>query len=125
MLVPPTLKLFTGSVYSGLPFLSKLWKICAFGWGELSTKCPNLQVLMMLEASTDEISLKDDLLSLLRARKKNVESRLEVDNVKMEPLKKLVIPFKEHSARALEKCRELVGEVVDWDLEPQFFEVEI
>lgn len=79
----------------------------------------------MFRTSPQTRSRKDDLLTLLRARRENVESGLEVDNVRMEPLKKLVIPFKEYSAETLEECRELVGEVVDWDPEPQLWEVEI
>jgi len=42
----------------------------------------------------------------------------------MEPLKKLVVPFDKFSAD-LEECRELVGEVVDLETEPEFWEVEI
>jgi len=58
-------------------------------------------------------SYPEHLLGLLRARKENVERGFEVENVKMEPLKKLVIPFNKLSAEALEECQELVEEVVD------------
>ena len=43
----------------------------------------------------------------------------------MEPLKKLVIHFYKFSAEALEDCREMVEEVVDWFSEPEFWEIEI
>jgi len=65
------------------------------------------------------------LLALLRARKQNVESGLEVEGVRMEPLKKLIVPFENISSEALEECRGLVGEVVDWYSEPAIWEVEV
>ena len=43
----------------------------------------------------------------------------------MEPLKKLIIPFNKLSAEASEECQESVREVVDWESEPDFWEVEI
>jgi len=64
-------------------------------------------------------------LPLLRARKENVGIGFEVEIVKMKPLKKLFIPFNKLSAEALEECRELVEEVVDWNSEPKTWFVEI
>ena len=54
-----------------------------------------------------------DLLPLLRARKENANNGPEVDKIKTEPLKKLVILFEKFSTEQLEECRELVAEVVD------------
>lgn len=65
------------------------------------------------------------LLDLLRARRANVDSRLEVGVSKMMDLKKLVLSFDEYPADMLEEYRKLVGEVVNWDSEPRFWEVEI
>lgn len=60
-------------------------------------------------------------MALLRERRENAESDL-VEKTKMEPLKKLVIHFDRFSAEELKQCRELIGEVVDWD---SLWEVEI
>lgn len=54
-----------------------------------------------------------------------MESGVEVESVKMEPLQKLVIHFEEHSAEAVDHFRDLVEEVADWGSEPQTWEVEI
>jgi len=52
-----------------------------------------------------------------------VERGFEVQNVKIEPLKKLVIPLNKFSEEDLEECRELAGDVVDLESEPEFWEV--
>jgi len=67
----------------------------------------------VLRSELDYTTTREHLLTLLRARKENVERGFEVENVKMEPLEKLVIPFNKLSAEALEECQELVEEVVD------------
>lgn len=64
-------------------------------------------------------------MALLRARKENIKNRPEVDRIKMEPLKMLVIPFNKLFYEQLEELRELVGEVVDLKSEPRFWEVQI
>jgi len=67
----------------------------------------------MPNPSTSQIKIGQYLLSLLRAGEENVERGFEVGKVKMESLKKLVIPFNKLFAEALGECRELVEEVVD------------
>jgi len=122
MVVPPTLKLFTFNILSNLPPIRDLWAPSLVSWRFLSSRCPNLQVIRSeLGSSTSPVHLS----TLLRAKRENVERGFEVDNVKMKPLKKLVIPFNKLSAEALEECRELVREVVDWESEPGFWEIEI
>lgn len=63
------------------------------------------------------------LYQVKRCRKENVERGFEVQNVKIEPLKKLVIPLNKFSEEDLEECRELAGDVVDLESEPEFWEV--
>ena len=120
MVVPPTLRLFTEHIHENLPAIQELWVDHRCNWGEFSSRCPTLQVL---RSNSDE--LERDLLDFLRVWKKDVEIGFEVGFVKVEPLKKLVIHFNKLSAEALEECRELVEEVVDWDSERKTWEVEI
>jgi len=69
------------------------------------------------------------LMWFIKARRENAENGLEVENVKMEPLQMLVVPFwriwKEHR----DEFKESVEEIVNWDKcgdpEPQVWEVQI
>ena len=61
----------------------------------------------------------------LSRRKSNVEAELEHEGVRMEPLRKLVLHLNRFTEDRLEECRSLVGEVVDWASEPDYWEVEI
>jgi len=129
MLVPPTLKLFTQDVHSNTPSIQELWvnllTQIVWDWEDLSSRCPKLQVFRLERRRELGDSESEHLLSPLRARKENSDRRFEVDSIQMEPLKKLVIPFDKFSAADLEECRELVGEVVDLESEPEFWDVEI
>ena len=62
-------------------------------------------------------------MTLLQQRKKNVESRMEVEGVRMIPLKTLVVPFDE--CPILSELRELVGEVLDLRSVPNYIEIGI
>jgi len=110
MVVPPTLRLFTYEIQTNLSAIQELWFEYLENWQLLSSRCPNLQVL---RSELNGFNPQQHLLDLLKARERNVKMGLEVDQLKIEPLKKLVIPFNELSAEALEECRELVEEVVD------------
>ena len=121
MLVPSTLKLFTDSIYLDSPAIRELWTESLWNSEDFTSRCLSLQVLRveLMEGS------QGFLLDLLRARRANVDSRLEVGVSKMMDLKKLVLSFDEYPADMLEEYRKLVGEVVNWDSEPRFWEVEI
>jgi len=122
MVVPPTLRFYVPNVYSNLPAVPELWILHLWTWETLSSRCPNLQVL---RSTLKHSTAREHLFPLLEARKENVERGFEVENVKMEPLKKLDISFNKLSAEAIEQYRELVEEVVDWNFEPKTWEAVI
>jgi len=122
MVVPQSLKLFDPSNSAGLPSISILWIYSFNDWEELSNRCPCLQIFRLDSFYSGDMF---KLVNLLSTRRDNVDHGLEIERVKMEPLRKLVIPFKVFSQSELEQLRGLVGEVVDAATEPLFWKVEI
>lgn len=61
------------------------------------------------------------LLRSLRSRRDSVEAGLEVDGVKMQGPKKLVIHLELLTSEQLVEYKDLAEEVVDWKSEPGFF----
>ena len=55
----------------------------------------------------------------------NVEAGMELDGVKIIPLKALILPFKLVTEGSVPLLRDLVEEVVDLDSSPGFIELEV
>lgn len=66
----------------------------------------------------------EELVGFLQARSNNVEAGVEVEGVRMEPLKRLAVPFKQMSPKNLKQLKELVETVVEWTHKPSW-ELEI
>lgn len=62
---------------------------------------------------------------ILQAGRNKIEAGLEVEGVRMETPKKLVVSFKERNSESLEQFSSLVETVIDMDLEPTLWEVEM
>ena len=92
--VPPTIKVSCALIQLNLPSISELHR------------CPTLKTLRL--KSVDWSELQEFLL----ARKQYVENRLEVDGVRMEPLKKLVIDFELIKEEGRNELRSLVETLV-------------
>lgn len=123
MKVNSNLKLYAEVLPSNLPSISEVWVFyLTAGWRGLSMSCPLLKVLTF--EGEEQLDLPN-LESLLVTRRENVERGLEIEAVKMEPLRKLVIPSRMFTSKMLEKLRVLVDEVVDYDAEPSGWEVRI
>jgi len=63
-------------------------------------------------------------LPLLHARENNVEEELEVNEINMKSLRRLVVSFDGVVRQALRRCRDLVEEVGLGSV-PEIWEVEI
>ena len=85
-------------------------------------RCPRLQILDFQNITRKD---QDDLMDLLYTRRNNVIAGLKVGGIKMESLKKLFIPSDEFDELVLEEFRGLVDELVDSNLEPRCWKVEI
>lgn len=131
MKVPPSSTLYVPNLVCwGIPSVSKLWVGWVDGPERLWNSCPILEVLKVEGSGR----LTGELYVLLEERKANVESGVEVEGVRMQPLKKSTIDFtclsdfynkkEELAQKKLAELRELVDEVVDLDTEPEF-EVEV
>lgn len=121
MIAPSTLKLCLEFVHSGLPSISELRLLYLFGYQEITASCPELQIFRF--DGSDKAG--KDLLALLRARDRNVKEGSELHGIKMNTLRTLIVSFSRVNAEALRQCRELVGEVVNLDLIPYDWEVEV
>jgi len=125
MSVPLKLKLTTGSVYSRMPSsVSNLWVSHLRNYIYLTFRCPKLEVLRYDGNGLEAYAT--DLEQLLLERRDNVEKGLKVEGIKMEPLKRLLIPCDNFALETVGRFRNLVGEVVRYTAEePRFWEVEI
>lgn len=65
------------------------------------------------------------ILALLRARKTSVDAGMDVEGIKMELFKTLVISLKYSSPQLIEKLQNLVEQLVNTDLEPRTLDVKI
>lgn len=97
-----------------LPSVSKLWITFLRNLELLHTRLPHL-VELRLEISEDDVDPQeqDALLSAVRQRQRNVESRMEVEGVKMLKLKSIILPFKWFKLKVLSGLAWVVDEVVD------------
>lgn len=122
MLVKPTLKLTPLSLINNIPPISELWVTQATDLHFYLEQCPQVQVLR-LEVTSDKTGdgayIDDELLGFLSKRGIQVENEESVQGVKIEPLKKVIIPFQMFHSPTLLECNWLVGEsVVDSASEP-------
>lgn len=133
VMIPITATLMVESNLSGvcssLPSVSTLWLTEIENVQVLGSRCPELVRLRMDPEEIPDASEWDELVLTLQQRKKNVEAGIEVDGVKMIPLKTLVFPFKAIEAglsfrMLIFKLKTLVEEVVDLATEPSFVTVE-
>jgi len=124
MTFPSTLRMKTFNVYVGFSHISSLWIEDLRSVKSMSANSPKSQDLKVDLDPSQPLEL-DPLFDMLNQRKDNVEARLDVDGIKMEPLKKLIVPFDRLAVRDVNKVEGLVEMVVDLALEPKFWEVEI
>jgi len=99
--------------------LSEIQLLFLLGWEQINSNCPCLRVLRL---SGPELLGGAELLLALQARDKSRKAGLEIDGMKIEPLKRLVINFEGYKPEQLKQSRELVAGVVDWDEEPEDWE---
>lgn len=85
------------------------------------TSCPNLHVL---KTSSDGRSASAHLLSFLSSRRDKVFEGVDVEGVKIEPIKILITDLSRYSDEELARLKELAEEVLDLDF-LSFWEVEI
>ena len=124
MVVPLSLTLISNYALQGLPSISELsvqFFECEHA-PRLMNRCPRLQILDFQNITRKD---QDDLMDLLYTRRNNVIAGLKVGGIKMESLKKLFIPSDEFDELVLEEFRGLVDELVDSNLEPRCWKVEI
>lgn len=124
MLPSPSSKLVTPYVLSGLPQIAELWVSHPDNLEALSARAPTLACLRYCYNYEDEYE-DEDILSLLRARRENVEVQVEVNGIKMQTLKRLEISFKDSRFKILEEIKLLVDQMVDSDLNARIWEMEI
>lgn len=124
MTFPSTLRMKTFNVYVGFSHISSLWIEDLRSVKSMSANSPKSQDLKVDLDPSQPLEL-DPLFDMLNQRKDNVEARLDVDGIKMEPLKKLIVPFDRLAVRDVNKVEGLVEMMVDLALEPKFWEVEI
>lgn len=114
---------------SRLPSISELWTgSCVSDWELLERFCPSLEILRI-----DSVGKKGDLgnmdasrlLLSLRRRRENSEAGLEVNGIKMRPIRKLVVPFQKLPSWEAEGLKTEVQELVDSETLPFELEVEI
>lgn len=114
---------------SRLPSISELWTgSCVSDWEPLERFCPSLEILRI-----DSVGKKGDLgnmdasslLLSLRRRRENSKAGLEVNGIKMRPIRKLVVPFQKLPSWEAEGLKMEVKELVDSETLPFELEVEI
>lgn len=71
-------------------------------WEAVSVKNPRLQVLRFEGTDPD---YQDELLPLLQSRNKKIVDGFEIEGVRMERVKKLVIPLGEFGSKKLRRCQ--------------------
>ena len=84
--------------------------------------CPRLPILRLPYLVSLE---RIDLREILKRRRNNVEAGLAIGGIKMESLKRVYIPFDRLDESELGEIRELVDQLVDSNLEPKRWKVEI
>lgn len=97
-------------------------------WKGLTQACPNLKILRV----TDEILRPENhherfsstFLGIMKAREGNVKQGMEIGNIKMVSLQKLIIPTEIFTSVQLDELREVVGEVIDLEDYPDLIELE-
>lgn len=103
MIVPPRFKLFNKLLHFDLPQQpSELWVYYLMDWEAVSVKNPRLQVLRFEGTDPD---YQDELLPLLQSRNKKIVDGFEIEGVRMERVKKLVIPLGEFGSKKLRRCQ--------------------
>jgi len=139
MRIPPTIKLRIFHLDEDMPLadadelmVSVIWRTAP-----VSAGLPKLQTLRIFCPSqalsygqTEALrsyraAEPANFLYLLQRRNQNVEAGMEVNGIKMEHIKKLVIAFDKYTPQQLDELRELVEEVVEMTAENEFCEVEV
>lgn len=126
--IPPTSMLILtrrSILLSGLPSVSRLWCETFKGCNNLTNRCPLLEELRLVDPGPEQIEMKW-LSPLLSMRKQNVDKKLEVDGVRMQPLKRLIYRLSMF-VRELDFVKQQVAEEkIDFDdHQDEFFSVEV
>ena len=126
LLIPDSVKLITVAAVFNLPSISELWSwFPLYQSDDIINRLPKLETLCL-----GYVHVLEKVVGVLNRRKGNVEAGLQVDGVKMQMIKTLILPFnlsdpdlEDELREGLEKCRELV-EVVEGNAHSRFIEVE-
>lgn len=112
---------------SSLPQIEKLWIQDLRMVQSLAITCPHLVELRIVKYQSEPLARNDlgALIDALRQRKDNVNAGMEIEGVKMIPLKRLVFPSKILSQSQLSELRDMVVEVVDLESVERLIEVEV
>lgn len=127
LLIPESTKLIAHSGVVNIPSISEFWSWTPVSHrNDITNRLPNLDTLCL-----GYVCDLKDVVEMLTGRKANFEAGLQVDGVKMEMMKTLVVPFSlsdpdlpDKFKRNVRRCRELV-ERVEGDSDSRFIEVEV
>lgn len=124
---PSTLKVRADSVPDGLPNVSSLWITDLKNIMLLSISCPQLQTLRVQPGSWGGPYPKDmsDLLMTLHMRSQQALGGGRANGMKFKLLEKLIFPLKTMDHYSMSDFTENDYPIVDSEMEPNFWEVEI
>lgn len=109
-----------------LPSISTLWVSQLYDIYMLANSVPQMTELRSLVSQHDSFfSPGHALISMLRRRKQNSETGVEVEGIKAVQMERLVLYFKFFSDQEISQLRELVTEVVDLETVSKVIELEL
>lgn len=128
---PSSLKLSTWDVFHGLPSISELLIQKLKDCTPLSGRCPLLHTFRYKPFdSSIEFPRLSNLVKLLLERRAQVEAGMEVDGIKMQNIKAVILPFKDFegesetsASRVLDQVKSLVETVIDSGYDVEKWEV--
>ena len=116
-----TLMVYHNEVLNGLPNVSHLWLTGIEKCGRLTKSCPSLKTLRVASKS----SIINSATLLLDQRRSMVEGSMEIDGIKVTPIKTLSGDFKRFSEEELASLGNFAEDLIDLETVPKQIEVEI